>query len=252
MGFVELPESVSLAEPRGAAGHPRRVSVNVFVGEVVEARALPEHSVLVLDHDTRPQSFDLDVLTIDLRPNDLAAVASISPRKRKSGPIIAIANLDRDQKEEFIGREREILRHVGGWRRDLRKPAALWRAAGWGAAKAVALAGGLWFALALILEERIAASPQVSELAFKLADSGAPILLGALALPYFAAAAALRTRSRARAQKAFLNEIWSAIGASLAYARQASQPVHAPQPAPAIADETWRLGGVDLDYARAV
>lgn len=249
MGFVQLPESIAVAQLAGARGRQRSVTVNVFAGEVVEARAMPRHSVLVLDDGPQVRNFDLDALTIDLRPGDLAAVASIAPRRRKAGPIVAIANLDRDQKEEFIGREREMLRHIGGWRRDYRSSRALWRSAGLGAVKAAAVGGAAWLALAAVLEGWIALPPAASDVAFNLSQGGAPLVLGLLTLPYLLGAALFRVRARSRAQDALVNDIWRAVGAALAHARHASQP---PVPAlPAPTAEDWQLGGVDLDYARA-
>ena len=257
MGFVELPEAIGTASPIGASGRARVVSINVFAGEVIEARALKQHSVLVLDDAGRAKNIDLDVMTIELRPNDLAAVASISPKRKRAGPIVAIANLDRDQKEEFIGHEREMLRYVGGWRRDWRGNKPVWGASGWAITKAAGLGAIAWIALASILEGWAPVQPPLAETAFNLAQGGAPYILAGLALPFFTVMALLRVRSRARAQTAFLDEIWRAVGASLAFTRSLSAEPAAALPPPSASEAEWRLGSandglVDIDYARAV
>lgn len=141
MAFVKLPTHLRHVDEAG------RAEFILFVGA---ADAEPSNGVLLSSAWETHRLAPGDV-PIDFRPGELAAVLAVAPASGETGPIIAAANLDTDERADLLAREVEIaalIRRRGGPRTTAE---AVLRTTGAGALSAAAVGVGVYAASAVAL-----------------------------------------------------------------------------------------------------
>ncbi|MCI4662982.1 MAG: hypothetical protein MRY63_14325 [Neomegalonema sp.] len=199
-----------------------RDQANILLSEEARAALLRQathdrtaiFTELTLENPASKAELTFDNVTLPLRRGQLAA-SIVLTRKDKALPI-ALANIDLDRKEEFVGREREILTLFSGYRIDYRtKRAALWLLAG-AALKAAALYFVL--SLALVFGARILQNdPELSALLKRYLVQDAPLYVAGVMFALWSAKAFFVWQGRARYQSQMLRQIWNTVGRALDY-----------------------------------
>ena len=240
MGFVDLPKELRSGEVRRPDGKRLRYTLSIYAGEVVHARPLqPQRRsrgknasvALTLRTDHQERRFEFEHVPFGFEQGHLAGVAAVMPDRKRKGPIIAVADLDRDAKLEFAARELEMLRRLGAYSADYRRPSAkalaMFGAPVRAALLAALAAGAIWGVQAIAAADP-AISPSVAfsvglignemlSMAQYLQSINAPFWLGVGSIPYFMISAFLRTRRRAAFQNALLRKIWTGVSDALGY-----------------------------------
>lgn len=252
MAYVKLPEELRTVRVRKPDGAPATLIFSVFAGEVSLAttpagherhsedlRAAPDPARkpgrrgergydsahrLWIRSPRSEQGFEFQRLPIEFDPGQVAAVAAVMTPTRKDGPIVAAANIDKNEKVDFVGREQHLLRLLGGYSRDYRGWAPmLWGwlgAATWGVVIGAASFAGLnaawagdggWssasaFSNALVAGEPMAAGPAAISMAIAVS-----------AALYGGVRSSLRVASRARFQRRLLKTVWGSATDALAF-----------------------------------
>ncbi|MBX2856585.1 MAG: hypothetical protein KTR21_16480, partial [Rhodobacteraceae bacterium] len=240
MGFVDLPKELRSGELRRPDGKRLRYTLSIYAGEVVHARPLkPQRRsrgksasvALTLRTDHQERRFEFEHVPFGFEQGHLAGVAAVMPDRKRKGPIIAVADLDRDAKLEFAARELEMLRRLGAYGSDYRRSSAkmlsLLGAPVRAALLAALAAGAIWgvqaidaapptvspavaFSAGLIGNELLSAAQYLQSI-------NAPFWIGVGSVPYFLTAAYLRTRRRAAFQNALLRRIWTGVSDALGF-----------------------------------
>lgn len=219
---VEEPTPKAAAKRRGAAAKPPKPQ---------------EAHRLWIRSRRSEQGFEFHSLPITFHPGDVAAVAAVMPPKRKDGPIVAAANVDRNEKVDFVGREEQLLKYLSGYSRDYRRRrawiAAWSRAIGFGllvGAAGLAAAAVFWpydapwrvgggFVEALLAGDPTTLGP---------ASLGAAVT--AVAILHGLIKATLRIGRRARFQKRLLQAVWSGAADALGFVQDHANAFRLRQP----------------------
>lgn len=235
MAYVKLPEELRSWEVLLPNGGASRFEFSIFAGEAigVEARGGdqgdPAGASLHIRSQRGRRRFDFSRLPVSFKPGEVAGVLAVLPEDEDDGPILCVANLDSDQRVDFLSREPEVLRLMTDQAVDVRRAAigaseilgALVRAVG------VGLAAAALTALALtgldVGAGAVAADPASIAVAAGavLLGGGAPLLAGAgvafAAFGWMLTRRAIRLSRRARFQRELLDHLWRGAGEALGF-----------------------------------
>ncbi len=232
MAFVKLPSSLRTVEVRRPEGGAARVDFSVFAGEIEQQQRSRKSGAARWGVRSCRQNQTFDFLELPISPErgDVVAVVAAMPSEAKTGPIIAVADVDSDQRVDFLHRETELLKLLSGYDRDYR-----YARIGFGA-----LAAGVLKGLVLGLIAYLGASfvfgtlnfsleAPIGETIARLASAGADDVrdaapgvvaagsVAALALFHSLAHRWTVNRHRARFQRNLLKAVWSAAGETLGF-----------------------------------
>ncbi len=235
MAYVKLPEELRSWEVLLANGGASRFEFSIFAGEAigVETRGGemgdPPGASLHIRSQRGRRRFDFSKLPITFKPGEVAGVLAILPDDEDDGPILCVANLDTDQRVDFLSREPEVLRLMTDEPVDLRGAAlgasdilgALARGVGLGLVAAVLAA--LVLTGLEVGGGAVGADPAsfVVAAGAMLLGAAAPLLVGAgvgfIGFAWLLTRRALRLTRRARFQRELLDHVWRRAGDALGF-----------------------------------
>lgn len=228
MAFVKLPDDLRYVDKS------RRAEFILFVGaaEADDAGAIRLVSPWE-SHRLQPGD-----VPIDFHAGEVAAVLAIAPTKEETGPIVAAANLDTDERADLLAREGEMLK-ILGQREKPRSAAgaaaliagrALWRSAVIGGAVFVAASAAILAMRQDLGLQSAAPAGGVAELLTAMAErlSTAPALeaaapaIAAAALAFGAGAvhASVQLRRAGRRRRLALDDAWRRATDVFVFARR--------------------------------
>lgn len=220
MAFVKLPDSHRFLDDA------RRGEFILFVGAAEE---IGDGGLRLVSPWETHQLAPGDV-PIDFRPGEVAAVLAIAPTHGETGPIIAAANLDTDERADLLAREPEILailgRRAGPGAGGGAVAHVLGRALISAAPVAIAVYGVAVAGLALMRRPGAAAEGDLlgllqSALATPSLDAAAPAGLAAvIAFGAGVVRAALRLRGTRRRARGALDRAWRRATDVFVFARR--------------------------------
>lgn len=225
MAFVKLPQDIRYLDVSKALGGRRkcRLEFAVYAGSALPGVAADD--MIELASPWGAELFEADDLPIVFREGDVGAVMAIIPPTDESGPIISSANLDRDERADFLTREDAIWafmhRALGGQSRFQRVVCGVFATAWAGIIGALAyLAANFWEAgVSIGFEDRdaLAAAALAGLLEPNLLTVGA----AALGVVTTLLAAILRGALRAQADRARRREaldlVWDTVAEAMAF-----------------------------------
>ncbi|MEL6980527.1 MAG: hypothetical protein AAGM38_17920, partial [Pseudomonadota bacterium] len=214
---------------RQAGGRIEHFEFSMFAGETAAVERAPgsQRTALMLRSPKADKRFELRGLPDDLlAPGEAAAVIAVLPRKGDHGPIVAVANLDADERVDFRWREAELLKLLSGDARDERRRAAGRRGHLLAAAKGLGLGAAAYAAWALYHDAQALETPEKLLAALGAAWSveamAAALGVGAAAGAGFGLRSARRRGEKARRQQQALDVLWARVGHAFAYAADRS------------------------------
>ncbi len=111
MAFVKLPDDIRYLDLSKALGGRAAAPLEfaVFAGSAAPS---PDGRSVELTSPWGAELFDAEDMPVAFREGDVGAVMAMIPPEDESGPIIAAANLDRDERADLLRREPDIRRLV--------------------------------------------------------------------------------------------------------------------------------------------
>lgn len=240
MAYVKLPEELRSWEVLLPGGGSSRFEFSIFAGETigVENRGAdgdPPGASLHIRSQRGRRRFDFSRLPIKFQQGDVAGVLAILPEEEDDGPILCVANLDADQRIDFLSREPEVLRLMTREPLDLRRAAIGWSAILGAFVRGLALGGVVTLVVSLALagvaagggEAQSDAGSILAAAGERLTKGGAPLLAGAAAFVLgFGALLTRRALSlgrRARFQRELVDHVWRRAGDALGFVQDHSE-----------------------------
>ncbi|MCI4665202.1 MAG: hypothetical protein MRY74_10830 [Neomegalonema sp.] len=234
MAYVKLPEELRMWEVLLPDGGASRFEFSIFAGEVlrVETRSEPSHSgatTLYIRSQRGERRFDFSHLPVQFKQGDVVGVLAVLPETEDDGPILCVANLDSDQRIDFLSREPELLRLMTNDAVDLRRAALGWGDIA-GALFRGALLGGVAAVGAAIVKTLLAAASgaigggalaMAARVGATLFQDPSCLVIGASAgvggFGVLMTLATLRLSRQGRFQRELLDHVWRRAGEALGF-----------------------------------